>query len=266
VVRNPFYQVAELRRYARAIGWPEALRLRYWDFKVRTGISRPAFLEVKLKNAKFPLLMRTRASDRDVLWQVFIQGEYEPVKLSNPKVIIDLGANVGYSAAFFLSKYPTATVLAVEPDPDNYAICCRNLAPYGERAKVIQGAVWPERVTLVLDKGTFGDGRDWATRVRTATESARSHGDPEINGYDVETLIGLCASPEVDLLKIDIETSELELFSRNTERWLPHVKNLCIELHGQECQDVFFRAISSYSYVEHQSNGVTVCQNLQARG
>jgi FkbM family methyltransferase len=240
--------------------------LRYWDFKIRTGISRSSSLEIKLKNAKFPLLIRTHASDRDVLWQVFIQGEYGPVELSNPKVIIDLGANVGYSAAYFLSKYPTAAVLAVEPDPDNYAICVRNLAPYGQRAKVIHGAAWPERRKLVLDKGTYGDGRDWATRVKPATEGAGSNADAGIDGYDVETLIGLCNSPEVDLLKIDIERSELELFSRNTERWLPRVKNLCIELHGQDCQEVFLSAISSYSYVEHQSNGVTVCQNIQARG
>ncbi|MGC2830246.1 MAG: hypothetical protein WB994_11450, partial [Candidatus Acidiferrum sp.] len=68
--------------------------------------------------------MRTHTSDRDVLRQVFIQGEYQAVELSNPKTIIDLGANVGFASAYFLSKYPTASVLAVEPDPGNYEVCC----------------------------------------------------------------------------------------------------------------------------------------------
>ena len=265
VVRNPLYQTAELRRYAKAVGWPAAIRLRYWDFKVRAGVSGPSSLEVKLKNAAFPILMRTHTSDRDVLWQVFIQEEYEPVKLSNPEMIIDLGANVGYSGAYFLSKYPTATVLAVEPDPDNYAICLHNLAPYGQRAKVIQGAAWPECANVVLDKGTYRDGRDWATRVRPATESASTNADAGINGYDVETLISLCSSAEVDLLKIDIEGSELELFSRNTETWLPRVKNLCVELHGQDCEEVFFRALSKYSYELVLARDVTVCRNLRIR-
>jgi hypothetical protein len=45
----------------------------------------------------------------------------------------------GYASAYFLSKYLTARALAVDPDLRNYAICCKNLEPFGERAKVIQG-------------------------------------------------------------------------------------------------------------------------------
>ena len=103
MVRDPFYQIAELRRYAQAIGWPAAMRLRYCDVQVRTGLCKPFSLELKLKNSEFPVLMRTHTSDRDVLRQVFIQGEYQAVELSNPKTIIDLGANVGFASAYFLS-------------------------------------------------------------------------------------------------------------------------------------------------------------------
>lgn len=247
--------------YARAIGWPAAIRLRHSDLKVRAGINKPISLEFKVKNSKFPLLMRTHTSDREVLGQVFIEREYEPVALCQPKMILDLGANVGYSSAYFLSRYPTASVLAVEPDPDNYGICCRNLAPYGPRAKVVQGAVWPESAKLALDKGTYRDGRDWATRVRVATQNSAASAD--IVGYDMPTLIGMCRDPEIDLLKIDIERSELELFSRNTESWLPQVRNLCIELHGADCEEVFFRALSDYSYKLGPPSEVTFCHNLR---
>jgi FkbM family methyltransferase len=265
-VRNPFYQVATLYRYAQAIGWPAAIRLRLCDVQVRAGLRRPFSLELRLNNAEFPLAMRTNTSDRDVLWQVFIQGEYNPVKLSNPKTIIDLGANVGYASAYFLSKYPTAAVLAVEPDPDNYAMCCRNLAPYGQRARVVQGAAWPECSQLTLDKGTYRDGRDWATRVKPVAESSSSNADAQIRGYDMATLISICESAEIDLLKIDIERSELELFSRNVESWLPRVKNLCVELHDAECKEAFSGAISNYSYGLSQTEDLTICHNIQARG
>lgn len=209
--------------------------------------------------------MRTHTSDRDVLWQVFIQGEYEPVELSDPKTIIDLGANVGYASAYFLSKYPTAAVLAVEPDPDNYKMCCRNLAPCGQRAKIVQGAAWPECAKLALDKGTYLDGRDWATRVKLGIKSGGSNTDSQINGYDVATLISLCGSSNIDLLKIDIERSELELFARGTESWLPQIKNLCVELHGLDCQEIFFRALSNYSYELSSPCDVTICRNLRVR-
>jgi FkbM family methyltransferase len=263
VVRNPFYQVAALWDYANAIGWPAAIRLRYCDLKARASISQPHVREFKLKNSKFPILMRTHASDRDVLGQVFIQKEYEPIELSAPKMILDLGANVGYSSAYFLSKYPTARVLAVEPDPRNYEVCCHNLAPFGSRATVLHGAAWKERTKLVLDRGTYRDGRDWSTQVKPATEASALSAN--IDAYDMSTLVDLCEVNEIDLLKIDIEKSELELFSRDTASWLPRIRNLCIELHGADCEEVFFQALSSFSYDLTRPGDLTICSDLRLR-
>jgi hypothetical protein len=36
---------------------------------------------------------------------------------------------------------------------------------------------------------------------------------------------------EVDILKIDVEGAELELFSANVSAWLPYVKLITIETH-----------------------------------
>jgi hypothetical protein len=96
-----------------------------------------------------------------------------------------------------------------------------------------------------------------------ATETSAAPAD--IDAYDVSTLIGLCHVPEIDLLKIDIEKSELELFSRNTESWLPRVRNLCIELHGADCEEIFFRAVSIYSYDSGLQGDLTLCHNLRPR-
>jgi FkbM family methyltransferase len=222
-------------------------------------------MKLKLKNAEFPLLMRTHTSDRQVLSQIFIEEEYAPISLSRPRMILDLGANVGYSSAFFLSAYSTARVLAVEPAPDNYGMCCRNLEPFGERSRVLLGAAWPECAKLVLQRGTFRDGREWTTQVKRPNATEASAASAEIDGYDIPTLIGLCEAQEIDLLKIDIERSEIELFSRNTRSWLPKVRNLCIELHGQDCEEVFFSALSGYSYDLTHSGGLTVCLNLRRR-
>jgi FkbM family methyltransferase len=266
MIRNPLYQIAEIRRYARKIGWPAAIRLRSRDVKVRTGLGAPSSVELKLKNAEHPILMRTYSSDREVLRQIFIEDDYDPIVLSSPRMILDLGANVGYSSAYFLSKYPSANVLAVEPDPSNYAICCRNLEPFGRRVRVILGAAWPECTNLVLHKGTYRDGREWATQVRSATETDTSATSAYVNAYDIATLIGLSDVAEIDLLKIDIERSELELFSRNTENGLPRVRNLCIELHDPDCEVAVFRALSAYSYSLSRSGDLTVCGNLHIRG
>jgi FkbM family methyltransferase len=262
-VNNFFSQVTTLRTYARTIGWTAALQLRLCDLSVRIRVGRATCLKLKPRNSAHAVLMRTCTSDREVLAQVFIQREYEPLKVSQPKMILDLGANVGYSSAYFLSKYPTANVLAVEPDPGNYAICCRNLAPFGQRAKVIRGAAWVERTKLVLERGSYRDGREWTTQVKLAKGDVTA--SASIDGYDMPTLIDLCGAAEIDLLKIDIERSELELFSRNTESWLPRVRNLCIELHGPECEAIFFRALADYSYDLSRTGELTVCSNLRIR-
>ena len=57
----------------------------------------------------------------------------------------------------------------------------------------------------------------------------------------------------IDLLKIDIEGSENGLFSLGTERWLDRVRNLCIELHGEECERAFRSAMQGYRYEQARS-------------
>jgi len=49
--------------------------------------------------------------------------------LSNADLIIDAGANVGYSSVYFLSNFPNCRVIAIEPDGDNFASLQKNLAP-----------------------------------------------------------------------------------------------------------------------------------------
>jgi FkbM family methyltransferase len=262
-VRNPLDQIATLRSYANKIGWPAALRLRAFDLRSRAGVGVPVSIALKVKNADFPLCIRSGSSDRQVLWQVFVEGEYESAGRLCPQTIIDLGANVGYSSAYFLSTQPDAKVLAVEPDPGNYAACCRNLEPFGSRAKVVHGAVWAQPAKLLLERGTYRDGREWTTQVRPAADTDVAIASDHVEGYDMDTLILMSGFSRVDLLKIDIERSEIQLFSRNTEHWLPLVKNLFIELHDRDCEEVFFRALSKYSYSLSHAGDVTICSDLR---
>ena len=92
-------------------------------------------LYLKVKGVDHPLRMRTgKSSDRGVLRQIFTNREYESVQLTNPLTIIDLGANVGYSSAYFLSRYAEAKVISIEPDPSNFRLLQQNLAPYATRS------------------------------------------------------------------------------------------------------------------------------------
>ena len=170
-------------------------------------------------------------------------------------MIVDCGANVGYTSAYLLSRFPRARVVAIEPFPANAVLCRRNLAHYGSRATVIEAAVWSHCTRLVLD---YAGGNEWGVRVR----AARPGEDGEIEAIDLASL-GLS---RIDILKIDIEGSEADLFARDTDRWLPSVSNIAIELHGAECERRFRTAMAGYRYAESQSGELTICRGITVAG
>lgn len=59
---------------------------------------------------------------------------------------------------------------------------------------------------------------------------------------------------------MDIERAESVVFSGNTEKWLNKVKNIVIELHDKECEEIFFKALSNYEYKYSKSGELTVCK------
>jgi FkbM family methyltransferase len=202
------------------------------------------------------------SSDVNVFSQIFIHQEYSSLRsLKDVSLVLDLGANVGYFSAYLLSCFPNSRVVAVEPDERNVEVCNINLKPYGRRVLVLQGAVWSECTKLCLSKGTFGDGREWATQVVLPSEDNTGN----VQAWDVGTLIDLAGSAEADLLKVDIERAELAVFGETAKRWLPRVHNVCIELHGPECEEAFFNALTRFDYELGYSGDLTICKNIRAK-
>jgi FkbM family methyltransferase len=226
-------------------------------------LPEPATWRVRPRQVFHPLLARLRgSSDMEAFEQIFICQEYSCLReLNEPSVVLDLGANVGYSAAYFLSVFPKARILAVEPDERNLTICKANLSPYGDRVLLLHGAVWSKPATLRVLKGTFGDGREWATQVGELIEEERP--STSVQAWDVGSLIDMTGGSSVDLLKVDIERAELSVFGESAGSWLHRVRNICIELHGKDCEEVFFAALKDFDYELEHSGELTICRNLR---
>lgn len=226
----------------------------------KLSLGQPALWHVHPRQVQHDLAVRLRgSSDIDVLCQIFLDEEYYPLRsLQDVSSILDLGANVGFASAYFLSCFPKSRILSVEPDDGNVEMCRANLRPYGERALIIRGAVWSENSKLSLVRGSFGDGREWATQV-----SVPSHGDlGEVDAWDVGSLIDRSGFDCIDLLKVDIEGAELAVFSESSPKWLQRVHNICIELHGGDCSTSFFNALSDFDYELEHSGELTICKNI----
>ncbi|MBV9452789.1 MAG: FkbM family methyltransferase, partial [Rubrobacter sp.] len=87
----------------------------------------------------------------------------------SPQLIVDGGANVGYSSIYFAEKYPDTRIIAVEPNPENCALFRKNCSVY-PNIELIQGALWTSTADLVIENPTA---ESWAFRV-VDTSSSRN--------------------------------------------------------------------------------------------
>jgi FkbM family methyltransferase len=256
-------RTSSLREWYALVGVRSTLHWLLIRIRLVLGAGEPKVWRVRPRAVQHALTVRLRdSSDMSVFRQIFSQDEYSSLRnLENVSMVLDLGANVGYSSAYFLSCFPNCRVVAAEPDERNAAICRTNLKAYGDRVLFVQGAVWSEPTALCLSKGTFRDGREWATQVLKPLDGSIG----EVQAWDVGTLIDMAGSSEVDLLKIDIERAELAVFGDTARTWLHRVRNICIELHGSDCQEAFFNALADFDYELEHSGELTICRNLHAK-
>lgn len=194
-----------------------------------------------------PIYYRPGTPDKEVISDALLREEYDAVgrDLDSVQLIVDCGAYAGYSALFFLNKYPDAHLIAVEPDERNFEICRLNLQPYENRVTLVHAAVWSEAAELVLHRGELADGREWATMVKTP----RAGETPDVRGVTLQMLLEGSGFPAIDILKMNIECSEEAVFGRNYRGWLPHVRNIIVQLHDERAEKTFFDAMQDRGFL-----------------
>ena len=202
-----------------------------------------------------PMLLRSGTSDRAVFNQVLVYEGYDLFEPSfEPEFIIDAGANVGMTAAYFLSRYPKARLAAIEPDRGNFEMLLKNTAQFRDRVACFNSGLWPYCTGLKVMRGEFADGREWSIQVRPVKTGEA----PDLEAIDMQTVLAKANFPRVDLLKIDIERAEQELFSHCPLAWLDRVKVIAIELHGADCEKVFHEALNPRKYTSKVAGETTV--------
>lgn len=117
-----------------------------------------------------------------------------------PKVIFDLGANVGTFACHFVKRYPNAVVYAFEPVPENYEFLVHHVALYGQgRVHHANIALWDAETTLRLGIPPTRE------RSNTGLFSAFFNRDAiKVRAFPLDHL----HLPRPDLVKIDVEGAE----------------------------------------------------------
>ncbi|KKR28861.1 MAG: Methyltransferase FkbM family [Candidatus Woesebacteria bacterium GW2011_GWA1_39_8] len=159
--------------------------------------------EIKVFDNSIILVLPNTRDQLMTVKSVFLDEDWY-TKSDNLKVIFDLGGYTGISVAYFLLKYPKATVYVFEPNPYNVAYLIKN---YSNNPKVI--------ISDVAVGSTDGEMELYTTNDRSLSSSLSSNHSNLAQVQMVKTKMfdTICREIEnIDLLKFNIEGAEENIF------------------------------------------------------
>jgi FkbM family methyltransferase len=229
-----YFMSNRILKYIGEFGFTIGVQL-YFHTKNRSAVP------VKLPFLKHPLYFRTNTADRIIFEQIFVEKQYDFDIQFEPKVIIDLGTNVGFASVLFANRFASATIFAVEPEEDNFLAAKKNTSPY-KNITLIEGAVWhrSELINLV-DKG----------HGEAAYMIESGDGNHTVQAYTIKEIMTLMNIKIIDILKIDIEGAEKEIFENGYEDWVPFTKVIVVETHDRYkkgTSKAVFNTIGKYNF------------------
>jgi len=179
----------------------------------------PAKIKVR---SQLGCLMPTLYAPDDMLTlnEIFCRMDYRVPK--NTRVVVDIGANIGLSALYFLTSDPEVVCYLYEPVPQNVARLKRNLEKH-------EGRFFPKQKAVDIKSG----------RARFGVESTGRYGGllknhdefievecVEINGVLSEILR---KQEKIDLVKIDTEGTEVDLVQAIKPEYLEKIGAIVFE-------------------------------------
>lgn len=134
--------------------------------------------------------------------------------------IIDAGANIGLSVIYFKQLYPSAEIIAFEPDSTVYDILEYNIDSFDFKdVKLIKKGLWNSVTTLNF----YSEGADGG-RIATSIDREKL--------IEVQTdRLYKYLDRRVDFLKIDIEGAEYRVLE-DSQDYLENVQNIFVEFHS----------------------------------
>ena len=207
-------------------------RSRSLSFTVKAARKQPSDKLEKLRWRGRDVFYRAGTSDPAVLYQNLLRrgkkAEYYVPPQLKPKVIVDIGSNIGGSILYFHDVFPEAAIIGFEPHPDTFEVLRRNVADLPGVSVFNYGlGATAGSITVSFEGENFGRFR-FAPREIVDPSAVRSV-DCEIR-HAGETLRNLGVT-HIDLLKIDCEGSELDVFTATPEELIARCKWIVGEMH-----------------------------------
>jgi len=203
-------------------------------------------VEIKISTMTFKgIYLRTHTSDLEVFLQHFVYEELihpEITKLNKVNQLLDLGANIGLASLILSKIFPSATMIAIELEKNNFDLMVKNCQGLIDDNRLIPlwGAFLKKKDTKVsIHKGHLGE---WNFSVQ---EVVSDDFVSEIPVYTIEDIQKELNGDYPDLIKMDIEGGE-NIFLKD-DSWMSNIlASSCflVELHGFEAYLNYFKQLS----------------------
>lgn len=198
----------------------------------RRGERKPVKVTCRLP---ISVLIRPGTTDAQVALSALVDRFHMPPhEIGCPRLIWDLGANIGLTMVQMAHEFPEARIFGVELDPANASIARANLRSLGERCSLTEAAVWSNDGTVLFERGNGEDG--------TAVSQT---GSLTMKSISLNSLLELTGPP--DYVKVDIEGAEAEILREHTE-WAASVRSIAVETHPPYTLDACAAALRDLGF------------------
>lgn len=202
-------------------------------------------------------------SDFMVFNQIFRYHEYHSIirtlllneGFSKNHVLIDAGANVGFTSLYFAHYLPNCSIYGIEPSADNFAVYSQN-ATYIQSegtVKLYCNALAHESNMQFDVENDFRDKKDWAL-----TTKASANG--KVKGITVNELIAENNLSHISVLKIDIEGAERFIFQPDNDlSFLKITEIVAIEIHDEyDIRSTIYSILKEHNFFIIESGELTI--------
>jgi FkbM family methyltransferase len=254
---EPVTELRKAKRYLRLFGSRMGLKVLAAENSSRSTRE----VSVTHPSVRHPFILRTRSSDIDTYDQVIYGREYDMPGFGNVSTIVDAGANIGLASVFFAHKFPNARIIALEPESSNFDLLSRNLRAY-PNVTCLKKALWNQSGSItVFDPG---DGH-WGFRTDGDGEPDETLGKAvgKVDCISLPDLLDQFGIAKLDVLKIDIEGSEKEVFDASAN-WIDRVDVIVAELHDRfkrGCSRAFYNATAGFAREVHKGENIYAFRN-----
>lgn len=161
---------------------------------------------------------RCNRGDIQSIREIWLDEGYRLPFDMKPKVIIDLGANIGLTTLYLENLYKCETMIAVEPVKENLDLIRLNFEQNKLDAKIIQAVVASK------------EGIAYFSETEESNLGQISDSGKKVSAVTMSSLLDMTPNGRADLVKIDIEGGEQDIFTNNVE-WLNNVGAIIMEFH-----------------------------------